>query len=255
MEILYLVSLGLLIIALLALSSIFSKAGQSPFTVFVPIYNHIVLLRIVGKPWWWIFLLFIPIVNVFGYFYVYQYLCLSFNVDKDVPFTLGLLTLPFIFFPILALSGSYYGPARWLPGKGAVSFEHYSECDDGGNLNHGRMNMARVIDNGGRARVNQGSVGAGIFWMFLISLLLFWLPVVGPLIAGIVGGKKSGSLGAAITAVFLPSIVFGAILFVAGASLTGLPIIGALAGAGGLVLGLSHVGPLLLGAVIGGLMA
>jgi len=81
---------------------------------------------------------------------------------------------------------------------------------------------------------NQGSIAGAIFWMFLISLLLFWAPVVGPLLAGFVGGKKAGGVGSAILAVFLPSIIFGAILFFAGSSLSGLPIIGAIAGTGGI---------------------
>ncbi|MFT7128436.1 MAG: hypothetical protein ACI89U_000543 [Gammaproteobacteria bacterium] len=100
-----------------------------------------------------------------------------------------------------------------------------------------------------------GSVIGGIFWMFFISILLFWLPVVGPLIAGIVGGKKSGGVGAAMAAVFLPSIIFGALLFSLAASISGLPLIGAIAGAGGVVLSLAHVGPLLIGAIIGGALA
>ena len=101
----------------------------------------------------------------------------------------------------------------------------------------------------------KGSVGAGIVWMFLLSLLLFWLPVVGPFLAGLVGGKKSGGVGNAIAAVFLPGIVFAAILFAVATSLTGIPVLGAIAGAGGLVLSLVHIGPLLLGAIIGGLIA
>jgi len=101
----------------------------------------------------------------------------------------------------------------------------------------------------------EGSVAGGIFWMFFISLLLFWLPVLGPFIAGLVGGKKSGGVGGALAAVFLPGIVFGIILFAFASSLSGLPIIGAIAGAGGLVLSLVGIGPLLIGAIIGGVMA
>lgn len=100
-----------------------------------------------------------------------------------------------------------------------------------------------------------GSVIGGIFWMFLISLLLFWLPVVGPLIGGIVGGKKAGGVGAALAAVFLPCIILGALLFSLAASISGLPLIGVIAGAGGVVLSLAHVGPLLIGAIIGGALA
>jgi hypothetical protein len=101
----------------------------------------------------------------------------------------------------------------------------------------------------------KGSIIGGIIWMFVISLLLFWLPFIGPLVAGIVGGKKSGGIGNALLAVFLPAIVFGILLFFVATSLTGLPIIGAIAGAGGLILALAHIGPLLIGAIIGGILA
>jgi hypothetical protein len=59
----------------------------------------------------------------------------------------------------------------------------------------------------------KGSIGSAIVWIFIISVLLFWLPVIGPLIAGIVGGKKAGGVGSAIIAVFLPGIFFAIILF------------------------------------------
>ncbi len=101
----------------------------------------------------------------------------------------------------------------------------------------------------------KGSIIGAIIWMFIISLLLFWLPVLGPLVAGIVGGKKAGGIGNALLAVFLPGIVFGILLFFIATSLTGLPIIGAIAGAGGLILALAHIGPLLIGAIIGGILA
>src|SRR5947207_3490120 len=96
-----------------------------------------------------------------------------------------------------------------------------------------------------------GSIGSAILWMFIISTLLFWLPVIGPLIAGIVGGRKAGDLGSAVLAVFLPGILIGVLLFFFSTALTGIPLIGMVAGAGGLILGLAHAGPLLLGAIIG----
>ena len=100
-----------------------------------------------------------------------------------------------------------------------------------------------------------GSIGAGIVWMFIISILLFWLPVIGPLLAGLVGGKKSGGVGNAVAAVFLPGVVFGLLLFFLASSLTGVPLVGAIAGVGGIALSLVHIGPLLVGAIIGGLIA
>lgn len=92
-------------------------------------------------------------------------------------------------------------------------------------------------------------------WMFIISLLLFWLPVIGPLIAGIVGGKKAGGVGPAILAVFLPIVFMGVALTFFGSMLTGIPLLGAVIGLGVTAVLLLHVGPLLVGAIIGGLIA
>ena len=101
----------------------------------------------------------------------------------------------------------------------------------------------------------QGSVGRGLFWMILLSILLFWLPVVGPFLAGLVGGKKAGSLGNALLAAILPALIFGGLLAFLATVFTGLPLVGLVAGLGGSIFALSNVVPLLLGAFIGGLLA
>ncbi len=105
------------------------------------------------------------------------------------------------------------------------------------------------------ANNKQGSILAAMVWMFIISLLLFWLPVIGPLIAGFVGGRKAGGVGSAVIAVFLPGIIFAVALFLMAASIVGIPLIGFVAGAGGIALSLVHVGPLLVGAILGGATA
>lgn len=102
---------------------------------------------------------------------------------------------------------------------------------------------------------SKGSVGAAIAWMCGIWCLLFWLPVLGPFVAGLVGGKKAGSVGSAIGAVFLPGIVVAVLTFGAGAGLSGEPALGILAGAGALFVVVANVGPLLVGAIVGGLFA
>jgi len=104
-------------------------------------------------------------------------------------------------------------------------------------------------------RGSKGSIVKGALWMLLLSTLLFWLPVVGALLAGVVGGRKAGGVMAAIAAVFLPGFVMGVAFFFLASILSGMPLIGFMAGMGGLAFSLSHVGPLLLGAILGGLMA
>jgi hypothetical protein len=97
-------------------------------------------------------------------------------------------------------------------------------------------------------------VGASV-WMLVISLLLFWLPFVGPLLGGVVGGRKAGGVGRAILASLVPAFVAAVLFLVLGTLLTGLPLIGAIAAAGGFVLVAAEVGPMILGAILGGLMA
>lgn len=100
-----------------------------------------------------------------------------------------------------------------------------------------------------------GSVLLGFFWMLLISILLFWLPGIGGLIAGLVGGRAAGSVGAAIVAALLPAVILGVLLFFFGTAMTGFVAFGFLASAGVMVIAVAHIGFLLLGAIIGGLIA
>jgi hypothetical protein len=102
---------------------------------------------------------------------------------------------------------------------------------------------------------SEGSITSGMLWMLFISILLFWLPVIGPLIAGIVGGKKAGGIGAAIMAVFLPAIIVGVGAFAFASVLSGLPAFGMIAALGGVTLALMNVGPLLVGAIVGGILS
>ena len=85
---------------------IYTKAGWEGWTSIVPVYNIIVLLDIVGKPAWWIVLLLIPFVNIIFAIRVVNLLAKCFG--KDEGFTLGLLVLPFIFYPMLGMSRAEY---------------------------------------------------------------------------------------------------------------------------------------------------
>ncbi|HEX4872090.1 MAG TPA: hypothetical protein VFV27_07245 [Nevskiaceae bacterium] len=102
---------------------------------------------------------------------------------------------------------------------------------------------------------NKGSVLGGSIWMIVISVLLCWLPGVGGFIAGLVGGMKAGGIGSALMAWLLSSILIGALFATLGTLLTGMIVIGALAGLGGLMLALIDSGGRLLGALIGGFLA
>lgn len=102
--------LAVIIIMFAANWKIYEKAGQKGWASLILVYNTIVLLDIVGKPVWWIFLFLIPGVNIIFAIWVTNLLSKSFG--KDEAFTVGLILLSFVFYPILGFgSAKYIGPA------------------------------------------------------------------------------------------------------------------------------------------------
>ena len=98
--------LGVAVLLIASIWRVFEKAGQPGWAVIVPIYNLVVLLRIVGKPWWWLFLMLIPYI---GYIWVvWTTNLLSKKFGKDEGFTVGLILLPIIFYPLLGFGSAQY---------------------------------------------------------------------------------------------------------------------------------------------------
>lgn len=91
-------------------------------------------------------------------------------------------------------------------------------------------------------------------WMVGLSILLFWLPILGPVVAGLVGGWFAGTIGRAVLASLMPAVLL-ALLIVGVGTLFELPVVGALAGGAiGLVILLGDV-PLVLGAIVGAVVS
>ena len=86
---------------------IFIKAGKPGWAAIIPIYKLIVFIEIIGKPTIWILWLLIPCVNiVFG---IWATNLLSKSFGKTVGYSVGLLLLPIVFYPLLG-----FGDARYL---------------------------------------------------------------------------------------------------------------------------------------------
>ena len=89
---------------------IFSKAGEAGWKAIIPIWNILVLLRIVGREWWWIILMLIPIVNIV--ICVIVSLDLAKSYGRGTGFGIGLIIFPYIWSLILGFgSDTYRGPA------------------------------------------------------------------------------------------------------------------------------------------------
>jgi hypothetical protein len=99
--------LAIVVFMIVTAWKVYEKAGEPGWASLIPIYNVIVMLKIVGKPLWWLIMLIIPGVNLI--FAIWMVNMLSKSFGKDEGFTVGLLLLGFVFYPILA-----FGDARYL---------------------------------------------------------------------------------------------------------------------------------------------
>jgi len=102
----FLISLAFVVFMIASLWKVFTKAGQPGWAAIIPIYNVFVLLQIIGKPWWWLIGFLIPFVNFIVMILVAVELAKVFG--KGIGFAIGLIFLPFIFYPILAFGDATY---------------------------------------------------------------------------------------------------------------------------------------------------
>lgn len=101
--------LGILVLIIAGAWKMYAKAGQPGWGAIVPIYNIYLLCKIVGRPAWWIILMFVPIVSIVIAIILMVDLAKAFG--KGVGFAIGLILLGFIFIPILGFgSAEYQGP-------------------------------------------------------------------------------------------------------------------------------------------------
>jgi hypothetical protein len=101
-----LIVLAIWVVIIVAMWKVFEKGGQPGWGCIIPIYNLYCLMMIAGKPWWWLLLLFIPIVNIV--IAILVAIAIAENFGKGGAFAVGLIFLPFIFYPILGFGDATY---------------------------------------------------------------------------------------------------------------------------------------------------
>nr|WP_299172340.1 signal peptidase I [uncultured Allomuricauda sp.] len=79
---------------------LYVKAGRKAWEAAIPIYNGVVLMKIINRPWWWVLLLFIPIINLLMFPVVWVETIRSFGKNKLVDTWAVILTLGFYIYYI-----------------------------------------------------------------------------------------------------------------------------------------------------------
>lgn len=112
----------LILIYFASLWKVFEKAGEDKWKGFVPVWNLLIVLKILKKPWWWVFLFLVPGINLLMLIILNVELGKSFG-QRDFTSSLFAIFLPWVFIPRLAFDKSivYTGPIDWTgKKKGAV---------------------------------------------------------------------------------------------------------------------------------------
>ena len=66
------------------------------------------MMKIAGKPGWWVVLLFVPFANLVVA--ILMNIGLARNFGRSDGFAIGLMFLPYIFLPVLGFGDSKYSP-------------------------------------------------------------------------------------------------------------------------------------------------
>ena len=101
-----LIWLAVVVLMVAALWKIFEKAGEPGWAAIVPLYNLIILLKIIGKPLWWIVLFVVPCVNIVAAVLLAVELAKAFG--KGIGFAIGMVLVPFVFYPVLGFGSAEY---------------------------------------------------------------------------------------------------------------------------------------------------
>lgn len=74
---------------------LYVKAGRKAWEAAIPVYNAIVLMKIINRPTWWVILLFIPIINLLMFPVIWVETIRSFGRNKLWETWLVIITLGF----------------------------------------------------------------------------------------------------------------------------------------------------------------
>lgn len=81
---------------------LFGLVGRKSWEAFVPVYNIWVLLKVLKKPWYWLFLFFLPGINIMMLMVVSVNTASVFN-KRSLSDSLQAALIPFIFFPRIGM--------------------------------------------------------------------------------------------------------------------------------------------------------
>jgi signal peptidase I len=108
---------------------LFEKANVAGWKSLIPFYSEYCVMKLVGKPGWWIVYLLIPIVNIFAYYILVFDLLRCFG-KSSLMSQLLILFAAFIYLPVLGFNKDvkYIGTLDQLPEVKKTVFSEWTEA-------------------------------------------------------------------------------------------------------------------------------
>src|SRR5690606_2590641 len=95
---------------------LYVKAGRKAWEAIIPVYNGIILMKIINRPWWWVILLFIPIINLIMIPVIWVETIRSFGRNSTADTWLVVLSLGlYIFYANYILDVAYINDRNLKP--------------------------------------------------------------------------------------------------------------------------------------------
>lgn len=103
MIIVWIIAMAASVFMIISMWKVFKKLGKPGWAAIVPFYNvYVLCCEIAEKQWWYILLLCVPLANIYAMYVIYDAVAKKFG--KDTGYTIGMIFLPIVFFPMLAFS-------------------------------------------------------------------------------------------------------------------------------------------------------
>ena len=96
---------------------LYVKSGKKAWEAIIPIYNAIVLMKIINRPTWWVILLFIPIINLLMFPVIWVETVRSFGKYKTTDSFLAVFTLGFYIYYLNYIENVNYIEDRSLKSR------------------------------------------------------------------------------------------------------------------------------------------
>ena len=106
--------LAVQIIHFLGTWKLYQAAGRKSWEAAIPVYNSIVLMKIISRPTWWTLLLFIPIINLIMFPVVWVETLRTFGKKTTLDTFLGIFTFGFYIYYVNYTQKLEHNPNRKL---------------------------------------------------------------------------------------------------------------------------------------------